>query len=98
MFLSRWWLNLACAMRDGMVDNADGAVTYRNGVVFTFPLLHGSEARGRIPGTYKYSHEGPISETHPNMIGCIGHRINIVRGRALKSNLAPACGVRYDGK
>lgn len=85
-------------MRDGIVDNTVGAVTYRDDIVFTVPLIHGSEVQGRVPDTYKYIHEGPIMETHPNMMVSTGHRINIVRGYTLKSIFGPIIGVRYDGQ
>ncbi|KAI0383122.1 hypothetical protein F5Y04DRAFT_270178 [Hypomontagnella monticulosa] len=93
-----WWLNIACAERDGMVASSlEKPSTGRYGRTITvLPLLTGREELVRTD-TYKYVREGRAADTHIALISQVGRQIRVLRGYRLKSILAPEAGVRYDG-
>ncbi|KAF6820995.1 hypothetical protein CSOJ01_00430 [Colletotrichum sojae] len=91
-----WWLNLACAHRDGILGTAVEKPTKGRYGVSALPLLTGREehVRGNL---YRYVREGRLSDMHVSLITQVGSQIRILRGYRLKSTLAPQAGVRYDG-
>ncbi|KDN65519.1 hypothetical protein CSUB01_01081 [Colletotrichum sublineola] len=91
-----WWLNLACAHRDGILGTAVEKPTKGKYGVTALPLLTGCEehVRGNL---YRYVREGSLSDMHVSLLTKVGTRIRILRGYRLKSTLAPKAGVRYDG-
>ncbi|TQN68948.1 hypothetical protein CSHISOI_06521, partial [Colletotrichum shisoi] len=91
-----WWLNLACAQRDGIIGTAVEKPTKGKYGVTALPLLTGCEehVRGRL---YRYVREGRLSDMHVSLLTQVGTQIRILRGYRLKSTLAPQAGVRYDG-
>lgn len=91
-----WWLNLACAHRDGILGTAVEKPTKGKYGVTALPLLTGREehVRGNL---YRYVREGRLSDMHVSLLTQVGTQIRILRGYRLKSVLAPQAGVRYDG-
>ncbi|KAI4869453.1 hypothetical protein F4820DRAFT_444051 [Hypoxylon rubiginosum] len=91
-----WWLNIACAWHDGIVDSSFETPTKGRYGIAALPLLTGQED---IIGsnTYKYIREGKATDMHIPLISQVGRQIRILRGYQLKSLLAPHAGVRYDG-
>ncbi|KAM0334372.1 hypothetical protein ACHAQA_001398 [Verticillium albo-atrum] len=91
-----WWLNLACAHRDGIVGNAHERPTKGRYGVAALPLLTGTEEHlgGNL---YKYVREGKLSDMHFSLMSQVGTQIRLLRGYRLKSMFAPTAGVRYDG-
>ncbi|KAK1633617.1 PUA-like domain-containing protein [Colletotrichum phormii] len=91
-----WWLNLACAHRDGVIGTAVEKPTKGKYGVTALPLLTGREEhiRGNL---YRYIREGRLSDMHVSLLTQVGTQIRILRGYRLKSTLAPQAGVRYDG-
>ncbi|RYP42971.1 hypothetical protein DL768_010149 [Monosporascus sp. mg162] len=91
-----WWLNLVCAMRDGIVSNPLEKPTKGRYGMLALPLLTGQEEllSGR---TIKYTREGKASDMHISLISHVGRQIRILRGYTLKSVWAPQAGTRYDG-
>ncbi|GJC90171.1 hypothetical protein ColLi_13009 [Colletotrichum liriopes] len=91
-----WWLNLACAHRDGILGTAVEKPTKGKYGVTALPLLTGREehVRGNL---YRYVREGRLSDMHVSLLTQVGTQIRILRGYRLKSTLAPQAGVRYDG-
>ncbi|KAM0276777.1 hypothetical protein ACHAQH_006426 [Verticillium albo-atrum] len=94
--LGHWWLNLACAHRDGIVGNAHERPTKGRYGVAALPLLTGTEEH--VGGNlYKYCREGKLSDMHFSLMSQVGTQIRLLRGYRLKSLFAPAAGLRYDG-
>ncbi|KAI1134153.1 PUA-like domain-containing protein [Hypoxylon sp. FL0543] len=91
-----WWLNITCAERDGIVDSSFERSTKGRYGINTLPLLTGHEEMMR-PNKYKYIREGRARDMHIALISQVGRQIRVLRGYRLKSILAPAAGVRYDG-
>ncbi|KAI1766341.1 hypothetical protein GGR53DRAFT_486373 [Hypoxylon sp. FL1150] len=91
-----WWLNIACAWHDGIVDSSLEIPTKGRYGTTALPLLTGQED---IVGAnmYKYSREGKATDMHIPLISQVGRQIRVLRGYQLKSLLAPEAGVRYDG-
>ncbi|KXH34510.1 hypothetical protein CSIM01_00421, partial [Colletotrichum simmondsii] len=91
-----WWLNLACAHRDGVIGTAVEKPTKGKYGITALPLLTGREEhiRGNL---YRYVREGRLSDMHVSLLTRVGTQIRILRGYRLKSTLAPHAGVRYDG-
>ncbi|KAF9872629.1 hypothetical protein CkaCkLH20_09808 [Colletotrichum karsti] len=91
-----WWLNLACAHRDGIIGTAIEKPTKGKYGVTALPLLTGREehVRGNL---YRYVREGRLSDMHVSLLTQVGTQIRILRGYRLKSVIAPQAGVRYDG-
>lgn len=91
-----WWLNLACAHRDGIVGNAHERPTKDRYGVAALPLLTGTEEH--LGGNmYRYCREGKLSDMHFSLMSQVGTQIRLLRGYRLKSLYAPAAGLRYDG-
>ncbi|KAH6656180.1 hypothetical protein EV126DRAFT_464918 [Verticillium dahliae] len=94
--LKTWWLNLACAHRDGIVGNAHERPTKDRYGVAALPLLTGTEEH--LGGNmYRYCREGKLSDMHFSLMSQVGTQIRLLRGYRLKSLYAPAAGLRYDG-
>ncbi|OLN83695.1 hypothetical protein CCHL11_09736 [Colletotrichum chlorophyti] len=91
-----WWLNLACAHRDGMLGTAVEKPTKGKYGITALPLLTGCEEHIRS-GVFRYVREGRLSDMHVSLLTQVGTQIRILRGYRLKSTLAPQAGVRYDG-
>lgn len=92
----RWWLNLGCAHRDGIVGAAFERATKGRYGVAALALLTGRE-EDISEDKSVYVREGPANEMHNNLISQVGQNIRILRGFRLKSIYAPKAGVRYDG-
>ncbi|KAG7131686.1 hypothetical protein HYQ45_009827 [Verticillium longisporum] len=91
-----WWLNLACAHRDGIVGNAHERPTKDRYGVAALPLLTGTEEH--LGGNmHRYCREGKLSDMHFSLMSQVGTQIRLLRGYRLKSLYAPAAGLRYDG-
>lgn len=94
--LSSWWLNIACAHRDGIVGTAFQEATKGRYGNAALPLLTGME-EDFPDGKTVYIREGKAYEMHPSLISQCGQKIRILRGFRLKSMRQPRAGVRYDG-
>lgn len=92
-----WWLNLACAHRDGIVGSVLETPTKGKYGITALPLVTGWENVYLPGGTVKYIKEGHISEVHVSLLSQVGTQIRILRGHRLQSPLAPKAGIRYDG-
>ncbi|KAH7170397.1 PUA-like domain-containing protein [Dactylonectria macrodidyma] len=92
-----WWLNLACAQRDGIVGSVLETPTKGKYGVTALPLVTGWESVYLPGGTVKYVKEGHISDIHVSLLSQVGTQIRILRGHRLQSPLAPKAGIRYDG-
>lgn len=94
--LPSWWLNIGCAHRDGIAGAAlERATMGRHGIA-ALALLSGRE-EDTPDGRSVYIREGRAEEMHRNLVSQVGQKIRILRGFGLKSMLAPAAGIRYDG-
>ncbi|CAG9937687.1 unnamed protein product [Clonostachys rosea f. rosea IK726] len=93
-----WWLNLACAQRDGIVCCSSEAVSKGRYGIATMPLLTGTEIAQWPAGTTKYVREGTLRDMCVALISQVGTRIRVLRGHLLKSPFAPRGGLRYDGQ
>ncbi|CAH0049222.1 unnamed protein product [Clonostachys solani] len=93
-----WWLNLACAQRDGIVCCSSESVSKGRYGIVTVPLLTGTEIVQWPAGTAKYVREGTMRDMCVALISQVGTKIRILRGHLLKSPFAPKAGVRYDGQ
>ncbi|KAK3322456.1 hypothetical protein B0H66DRAFT_601906 [Apodospora peruviana] len=95
--VGQWWLNMACAYRDGFVANERERPTIREQDEHSvLPLLTGKEELIG-DGRTKYIREGKLGHVHVSLLSKTGKRIHVLRGFRLKSNYAPSAGVRYDG-
>ncbi|KAE9374716.1 hypothetical protein N431DRAFT_405640 [Stipitochalara longipes BDJ] len=92
-----WWLNIACAFRDGIVGEIDEKVTKGPYNVTALPLLSGEEVEGPTLDMYQYIKTGTNKEMPFSILGNRGGPVRILRGNALKSKFAPKIGIRYDG-
>ncbi|ROW14421.1 hypothetical protein VPNG_04000 [Cytospora leucostoma] len=92
----RWWFNLECAYRDGIVGaNSERLTRGRYGTA-ALPLLTGFEED--LPGgKTEYIRRGTQADMHFGLLTHLGRRTKILRGFRLKSAYAPQAGVRYDG-
>ena len=93
----KWWLNIQCAFRDGIVGRIDEKATKGKCGVTALPLLTGEEMDGPTLNMTEYTKRGKESEIPFGLLGNRGHPIRVLRGHALKSRYAPEGGVRYDG-
>lgn len=93
---NRWWLDISCAHRDGVVGADEERPTkgkYGNTVL---PLLTGKEViLGN--GLVKYTREGQPRDIWYSLLAQLGKPMRILRGFRLHSCYAPEGGVRYDG-
>ncbi|KAK4211963.1 hypothetical protein QBC37DRAFT_441741 [Rhypophila decipiens] len=92
-----WWLNIACAHRDGFVATDVEKPTIRDHDRTALPLLTGREEI-LTDHSVKYIRVGKLGDVHHALFGQIGKKIHLMRGYQLKSDLAPTEGVRYDGQ
>lgn len=95
--VGHWWLNLACAYRDGIVGSVLETPTKGKYGVAALPLITGREDVHLSDGTVTYTREGKISDMHLSLLSQVGSTIRILRGYKLQSPLAPKAGIRYDG-
>ncbi|KAK0711669.1 PUA-like domain-containing protein [Lasiosphaeris hirsuta] len=95
--VGQWWLNMACAHRDGIVGSELEKPTTGRYDNSALPLLTGREEQvgeGRV----KYHRQGRLlSDMHVSLLCHTGRNIRILRGYRLRSSYAPRAGVRYDG-
>ncbi|KAK7918279.1 Peptidyl-prolyl cis-trans isomerase pin4 [Apiospora marii] len=94
-----WWLNLACAQRDGIVTSSvEKPASGRYGIT-TLPLLTGREEVINENGVEltKYIRFGRSSDMHIPLISQVGKQIRVLRGYRLRSIYAPEAGIRYEG-
>lgn len=95
----RWWLNIECVYRDGVVDNTGERATIgKYGTTPVLPLLAGIETDGPTVGWYTYTREGPLEIMQFSLMKFSASKFRVLRGSELKSKYAPAAGVRYDGE
>ncbi|KAM5375905.1 hypothetical protein ACJZ2D_005695 [Fusarium nematophilum] len=93
----QWWLNLACAHRDGIVGSDQEKPTKGKYGFAALPLMTGREDIISEDGTTRYIREGKIADMHISLITQVGKKVRILRGHRLKSPYAPKGGTRYDG-
>ncbi|KAH6687337.1 hypothetical protein F5X68DRAFT_231812 [Plectosphaerella plurivora] len=91
-----WWLNLACAHRDGIVGSAYERPTKGLYGIAALPLITGQE-EVLGDGVCKYVRLGRNADMHYSLMSQVGAKTRILRGHRLQSTLAPLAGVRYDG-
>ncbi|RGP68255.1 hypothetical protein FLONG3_8226 [Fusarium longipes] len=92
-----WWLNLACAHRDGIVGSNREKPTKGKYGVAALPLLTGQENIDYDDGAIRYVRQGRIADIHVSLISQVGATFRILRGYRLRSPFAPKAGIRYDG-
>ncbi|KAG5658752.1 hypothetical protein KAF25_007305 [Fusarium avenaceum] len=93
----QWWLNLACAHRDGIVGSARERPTRGKYGVAALPLLTGEEYIDENDGYIRYARQGRITDIHVSLVSQPGATFRILRGYRLQSPFAPKAGIRYDG-
>jgi hypothetical protein len=91
-----WWLNLACAHRDGIVGSVKETLSKGRYDHAALPLMTGYE--NVWPDKTEYIRLGNMAEMHISLMTLVGTSIRILRGHGLHSHFAPAAGIRYDGK
>lgn len=93
--MSRWWLNIYCVLRDGVISNPSAPLTRGRPGVTALAMISGEEIDG-ISGIVEYTKEGYMRDMP---LGLLGNQcpIRVLRGSRLKSKYAPKVGVRYDG-
>ncbi|KAK3682689.1 hypothetical protein B0T22DRAFT_292187 [Podospora appendiculata] len=95
--LRSWWLNIACAHRDGLVAHEDEMPTIRSVEDSSvLPLLTGREEITGVEAT-NYIATGPYKKIHGRLVSKVGKLIHVLRGYELRSEYAPVAGLRYDG-
>jgi hypothetical protein len=94
--VGHWWLNLACAHRDGIIGSVRETPTKGRYDHAALPLMTGCEDVYR--NKVKYSRRGKLADMHISLMSRVGKEICVLRGSGLFSPLAPKAGVRYDGK
>ncbi|KAK8076442.1 YDG/SRA domain-containing protein [Apiospora phragmitis] len=95
-----WWLNLACAQRDGIATSSVEKPTSGRYGITTLPLLTGREeviCENGVEFT-KYIRYGRSYDMHIPLISQVGKQIRVLRGYRLRSIYAPEAGIRYEGQ
>lgn len=92
-----WWLNMACAKRDGAVGSAKETHTKACYGVAALALLHGREQTLPTNRIIQYTRETAINDVPVSLMSQVGSKIRIFRGSSLHSPFAPRAGIRYDG-
>lgn len=92
----RWWPDLACALRDGVVGTERETTSTGVDGITTLPLLTGKEI-DMGHGKVRYLAEGVLPGMHPALVGHVGKQVRVLRGHQLRSHFAPAVGIRNDG-
>ncbi|KAK0646338.1 PUA-like domain-containing protein [Cercophora newfieldiana] len=95
--IGQWWLNIACAHRDGIVGSELEKPTKGKYDNSALPLLTGKEEIVKEGEIVHYTREGGPGDMHIALLIQTGRPIRILRGFQLKSSYAPKAGVRYDG-
>ncbi|KAK3356924.1 PUA-like domain-containing protein [Lasiosphaeria hispida] len=94
--VGQWWLNMACAHRDGIVGSELEKPTTGRYDNSALPLLTGREEQVD-DGKVKYYRQGGLSDMHVSLLCHTGRNIRVLRGYRLRSSYAPQAGIRYDG-
>ncbi|KAL2068255.1 hypothetical protein VTL71DRAFT_16353 [Oculimacula yallundae] len=93
-----WWLNMHCALRDGVVGSVDKMLTMGKSEIVALALLEGEETNGPIPNLYEYTKISQKVGELMKLVTCNrGSPIRVLRGSNLMSKFAPRAGIRYDG-
>ena len=93
-----WWLNVACAFRDGIVGETKKQATLNSTrAVTALTLLRGKETDGIEVDTYEYRVNVFSKDMMASLLSQRGRSIRLLRGYELDSKYAPEFGVRYDG-
>jgi hypothetical protein len=96
-FTNRWWLDLACAIRDGITVKKSDIRKSGAKEIPTIALLKGIERFDPDRGCLMWELEGSLDEMQQHLISEVGKRVRIIRGYKLRSSNAPEAGIRYDG-
>ncbi|OAA77713.1 sra-ydg [Akanthomyces lecanii RCEF 1005] len=92
-----WWLNLACAARDGVVGATHETPTKGRYGFAALPLMSGNEVVDSDKDLIKYTRDSTLTDASVSLITQVGAKTRLLRGHCLKSPFAPKSGVRYDG-
>ncbi|KFY37287.1 hypothetical protein V494_04829 [Pseudogymnoascus sp. VKM F-4513 (FW-928)] len=92
-----WWLNDACAERDGMLTDTRGNVSVSPQSIPVVTLAFGEELPTKKPAITRFTHSGRIDSMMVPLIRALDKRVQVLRRYTLKSRLAPEAGLRYDG-
>ncbi|KFY02211.1 hypothetical protein O988_02324 [Pseudogymnoascus sp. VKM F-3808] len=92
-----WWLNDACAERDGMLTDTRGNVSVSPQAVPVVTLAFGEEMPTKNPTISRFTHSGRIETMMLPLMRALDKRVQVLRRYTLKSRLAPEAGLRYDG-
>lgn len=94
-----WWLNVACAHRDGILCSSKDALSKSEYDIPALPLLTGSEFVQWPGAEVKYVKESnTMIDMYIPLLTLVGNKIRILRGHLLQSPFSPFAGVRYDGQ
>ncbi|KAK3985529.1 hypothetical protein QBC44DRAFT_155989 [Cladorrhinum sp. PSN332] len=97
-YVGQWWLNIACAHRDRIVNSvSDKKATITPHKGCTIPLLVGREEVLHPYKTTYTLYSQPQSLFCSQLLSQSGKDVRILRGHELHSILAPEAGIRYDG-
>ena len=95
--IGSWWLNTACAYRDGIIGTMDGLLEFGRDGLTSLCLLKGTEKEGPQVGKTIINIERSVRNNTTSLMLHIGKTIRILRGYRLMSKYAPKAGLRYDG-
>lgn len=93
-----WWVNLACAHRDGILCSSRDVLSKGEYDIPTLPLLDGAEVGNWPDAGIKYTRKGTMADMWIPLLTHVGKRVRVLRGHLLESPFAPKVGVRYDGQ
>ncbi|KAK4169346.1 hypothetical protein QBC43DRAFT_354590 [Cladorrhinum sp. PSN259] len=96
-YVGQWWLNIACAHRDRIVNSDKNMATITPHKGCTIPLLGGREEVIHVNKTIYTLYSRPKSPLTWQLLFQVNKNVRILRGDQLRSALAPKAGVRYDG-
>ncbi|KAI4281364.1 MAG: hypothetical protein L6R38_003759 [Xanthoria sp. 2 TBL-2021] len=98
--VGEWWLNSTAACRAGIIDNLYYRITSDNHVAYAITMTQGTEtnvtADGRSSYT-PYANDPGAVKLMATIGGEQRSTIRVLRSWRLRSSLAPAAGLRYDG-
>ncbi|KAL8841289.1 MAG: hypothetical protein Q9176_003382 [Flavoplaca citrina] len=95
-----WWLNSAAACRAGIIDNLYYRITSDIRVAYAITMTQGKETKVSADGSSSYTpylNDPGGCKLMATIGGEQRSAIRVLRSWKLRSSLAPAAGLRYDG-
>ncbi|KAL8999874.1 MAG: hypothetical protein Q9169_001415 [Polycauliona sp. 2 TL-2023] len=95
-----WWLNCAAACKAAIVDNLHYRITSDVRVAYAITMTEGMESNVSADGSSSYTpypDDPGVSRLMATIEGEQRSTVRVLRSWRLRSSLAPAAGLRYDG-